>query len=158
MSKRHLHMRLTNLSPTTCTPVSHKPNSRYTKHWGALSVPPIELDRPHFFIRNQIVTQAKNASGWAPVRHSQPSTVFCLSATEKCGRNRQDWKQDYPGFVRPFGSLLKAKALWEELEGLGDGKKEGLPSELERSPVLSGWQDSNLRPPAPKASYLIKLY
>ena len=64
-----------------------------------------------------------------------------MTATENCGRNRQDWKWIYPGFVRPFGSLLRAKALWEELESSCVGKKEGLPSEIEGSPILSAFMN-----------------
>ena len=58
---------------------------------------------------------------------------------EQIGTNRQVFhKKVEVEFVRPFGSLLRAKAMWEEEEGLGEGKKEGLSPVFEESPVLSG--------------------
>ena len=41
-------------------------------------------------------------------------------------------------FVRPFGSLLRAKVLREEEGGLEGGERKGLPPKVEGSPVLSG--------------------
>ena len=42
-------------------------------------------------------------------------------------------------FVRPFDSLLRAKALWGQKAGSGEVKSKGLPSEVEGSPILSGF-------------------
>ncbi len=58
---------------------------------------------------------------------------------EQIGTNRQVFhKKVEVEFVRPFGSLLRAKAMWEEEGGLEGVKKEGLPSKVEGSPVWSG--------------------
>lgn len=58
---------------------------------------------------------------------------------EKIGTNRLVFhKKVEVEFVRLFGSLLRAKAMWEEEEGLGEGKKEGLSPVFEESPVWSG--------------------
>ena len=58
---------------------------------------------------------------------------------EKIGTNRQviDKKLEVD-FVRPFDSLLRVKALWGSEGDAGKGKKKGLPSIMEESPVLSG--------------------
>ena len=58
---------------------------------------------------------------------------------EQIGTNRQVFhKKVEVEFVRPFGSLLRAKAMWGELEVSGEEKKEGLPSDIEGSPIWSG--------------------
>jgi site-specific DNA recombinase len=58
---------------------------------------------------------------------------------EQIGTNRQVFhKKVEVEFVRPFGSLLRAKAMWGELEDSGEGKNTGLPPKVEGSPVLSG--------------------
>ena len=58
---------------------------------------------------------------------------------EQIGTNRQVFQKNVDvEFVRPFGSLLRAKALAGQEEGLGEGKKKGLPSMIEESPILSG--------------------
>ena len=63
----------------------------------------------------------------------------------KIGTNRQvkDKEVDV-AFVRPFDSLLRVKAVWGDVGGYGEGKKKGLPSIVERSPVMSGRCDSNI--------------
>ena len=59
---------------------------------------------------------------------------------EQIGTNRQVFQKKVElEFARPFGSLLRAKAMWEEEEGLGEGKKEGLSPVFEESPVLSAF-------------------
>ncbi|MCK5138142.1 MAG: hypothetical protein KAR19_20335 [Bacteroidales bacterium] len=40
-------------------------------------------------------------------------------------------------FLSPFDSLVRAKAVRGDVGGCGEGKKKGLPSKTERSPVLS---------------------
>ena len=40
-------------------------------------------------------------------------------------------------FVRPFDSLLRAKGVRGNVGGSAVGKKKGLPSVMEESPVLS---------------------
>ena len=58
---------------------------------------------------------------------------------EQIGTNRQVFpKKVEVEFVRPFGSLLRAKALWGEKGGLGEVIKEGLSPKVEGSPVWSG--------------------
>jgi len=58
---------------------------------------------------------------------------------EQIGTNRQvSQKKVEVEFVRPFGSLLRAKAMWGELAGSNDGKRKGPPPKVEGSPVLSG--------------------
>jgi site-specific DNA recombinase len=58
---------------------------------------------------------------------------------EQIGTNRQVFhKKVEVEFVRPFDSLLRAKALWEELESLEGGESKGPPPKVEGSPVLSG--------------------
>jgi len=58
---------------------------------------------------------------------------------EKIGTNRQvtDKKVEV-NFVRPFDSLLRARAMWGEAGGCGEVKREGLSAKIEESPVLSG--------------------
>ena len=58
---------------------------------------------------------------------------------EKIGTNRQVFhKKVEVKFVRPFDSLLRAKALWGQAEWSGEVKKEGLSPEFEESPIVSG--------------------
>ncbi len=58
---------------------------------------------------------------------------------EQIGTNRQVFQKKVEvDFVCPFGSLLRAKALWEELEDSSEGEKEGLSPKFEESPILSG--------------------
>jgi len=58
---------------------------------------------------------------------------------EKIGTNRQVFhKKVEVEFVRPFDSLLGAKALWGQAEWSGEVKKEGLSPEFEESPIVSG--------------------
>ena len=40
--------------------------------------------------------------------------------------------------VRPFDSLLKAKALWGMEAGSGEVKSKGLSPKFEESPIVSG--------------------
>jgi hypothetical protein len=58
---------------------------------------------------------------------------------EKIGTNRQVFhKKVKVEFVRPFDSLLGAKALWGSEVEPGEAKSKGLPSEVEGSPIVSG--------------------
>ena len=58
---------------------------------------------------------------------------------EQIGTNRQvSQKKVKVEFARPFDSLLRVKALWGDEEGSGGRKNEGLPSDIEGSPIWSG--------------------
>ena len=68
----------------------------------------------------------------------------------RTNRQVKDKKVDV-AFVRPFDSLVRVNAVRGDVEGCGEGKIKGHRPASGRCPVMSGWQDSNLRPPAPKA-------
>jgi len=58
---------------------------------------------------------------------------------EKIGTNRQVFQKKVEvEFVRPFDSLLGAKALWGSEVEPGEAKSKGLPSLVEGSPIVSG--------------------
>ena len=71
---------------------------------------------------------------------------------EKIGTNRQV-KDKAVGvdFQRPFDILLKFKALQNDYDENLEDNRKGCSGKIPERPILSGWQDSNLRPPAPKA-------
>ena len=77
------------------------------------------------------------------------------SLIEKIGSNRLlENKKVVITWVQPFDILLKYK----EIAGEEEGQKEmGLATNYITNPMLSGWQDSNLRPSAPKADALAGL-
>ena len=59
---------------------------------------------------------------------------------EKIGTNRQVFQKKVEvKFVRPFDSLLGAKALWGSEVEPGEAQSKGLPSEFEGSPIVSGF-------------------
>ena len=82
---------------------------------------------------------------WLETAHKAGKLVFSddypkmKQILEQIGTNRQVFhKKVDVEFVRPFGSLLRAKAMWGAEAGLGEGKREGPPPKIEGSPVLSG--------------------
>jgi len=71
---------------------------------------------------------------------------------EKIGTNRQV-KDKAVGvdFQRPFDILLKFKALQNDYDENLEDNRKGCSGKIPERPILSGWQDSNLRPSASKA-------
>jgi hypothetical protein len=71
---------------------------------------------------------------------------------EKIGTNRHvKDKEVGVEFIRPFDILLNFKALQVNANNQKVDKDKGRPNKKLERPVLSGWQDLNLRPPAPKS-------
>jgi len=103
----------------------------------------LEQQKTHFGQRVKIWVEPMRE--WLETAHKAGKLVFSndypdmKQILEKIGTNRQVIdKKVGVAFVLPFDSLLRAKALWEQEGGYGEGKKKGLPPKFEESPVVSG--------------------
>ena len=77
---------------------------------------------------------------------------------EKIGTNRQVKDKGVGVEIqRSYDILLKYKTLLRGQDNSQEGIEKGRTSKTPERPILSGWQDSNLRPPAPKAGALTGL-